>query len=346
MSEAASEIVSSSSTAQVEGVAVASDSGCVAASAAVPASASCSDAASMLSGAAESAPNLDAGPASSAAAVSSSNSAAVSASSSSSNQGSTCRCEVCGTSGILANFYSPRFCSRECRYERNKGNHVLPRPDIGIITCRECGKTGSSTEFFSAKYCSKKCRYERGGRPPAHRANAAAPGDIAPAADARSKLDAPGRPQPSLNSDANAAVPPVAAAARTAQAFSFRNASSTPALFDSSTNQIASNVAANWQLLVDYQPKEKEHALPYATPLPSLQICNSYSGSCWIPSPSCRTTSCACLCTAFKPRRSSPPQAVACSSWSATSTLVLRVRRTPTLWMIAKRTTTRFEKCG
>jgi hypothetical protein len=25
---------------------------------------------------------------------------------------------------------------------------------------------------------------------------------------------------------------------------------------------------------------------------------------------------------------------------------VLRVRRTPTLWMIAKRTMTRFEKCG
>ena len=176
--------------------------------------------------------------------------------------------------GIIANFYSPRFCSRECRYERNKGNHVLPRPDIGIITCRECGKTGSSTEFFSAKYCSKKCRYERGGRPPAQfRSDAGASADSAVSSDLRlksdvrsSKFDAvtPRLPS-SLHPDSNACLPLAAGMPllSTAHASITRpSPACTPAL-DTSTYQMTSAVAANWQMLADYQPRDKEHAMPY-----------------------------------------------------------------------------------
>ena len=193
-----------------------------------------------------------------------------------SNPGASCRCEVCGISGVVSNFYSPRFCSRECRYERNKGNHVLPRPDIGIITCRECGKVGSSTEFFSAKYCSKKCRYERGGRPlPQSRADElGASADLTALPDSRHKAKHDGsshRHSISLPADASAYVPlatapPILApSVKGAHVSSFYHVSSAAAALDSTTNHTAATVAANWQLLVDYQPRDKDHAgsLPY-----------------------------------------------------------------------------------
>jgi hypothetical protein len=176
--------------------------------------------------------------------------------------------------GIIANFYSPRFCSRECRYERNKGNHVLPRPDIGIITCRECGKTGSSTEFFSAKYCSKKCRYERGGRPPAHfRSDPGASVDSAISSDSRLKSDvrsskfdaATSRPSSLPHPDSNACLPLAAGMPllATAHASILRPSLTYTPAFDASTHQMTSTVAANWQMLADYQPRDKEQAMPY-----------------------------------------------------------------------------------
>lgn len=188
------------------------------------------------------------------------------------NSGARCRCEVCGISGTVSNFYSPRFCSRECRYERNKGNHVLPRPDIGIITCRECGKVGSSTEFFSAKYCSKKCRYERGGRPPPQsRSNEVdASGDSTATLDLRLKAKrdiAAQRLSASLPSEPNAVAPPratgfpmLASIPRGFNPSSFHTLQSSAAgtAIDSSSNYVAATVAANWQLLVDYQPRDKD----------------------------------------------------------------------------------------
>lgn len=194
---------------------------------------------------------------------------------SNSNSGAPCRCEVCGVSGMVSNFYSPRFCSRECRYERNKGNHVLPRPDIGIITCRECGKVGSSTEFFSAKYCSKKCRYERGGRPPPQfRSN-----EVDASCDSTANLEirlkakrdiTAQRLSASLPSEPNALVPPratglpmLAPIPRGFNPSSFHALQSSAAdtatdIHSSLQSIMAANVAANWQLLVDYQPRDKD----------------------------------------------------------------------------------------
>ncbi len=194
--------------------------------------------------------------------------------------GVACRCEVCGVSGYVSNFYSPRFCSRECRYERNKGNHVLPRPDIGIITCRECGKVGSSTEFFSAKYCSKKCRYERGGRPPPQPRSddAGATGDSSAALDLRRKEKSAKRDSASQRlsisdpADMNAYAPrsvglPTMAPASSSHVSTFHqlHASAAATAIDSTANQIAATFAANWQLLVDHQPRDRDHtaSFPY-----------------------------------------------------------------------------------
>ena len=195
------------------------------------------------------------------------------------NSSAPCRCEVCGVGGIVSNFYSPRFCSRECRYERNKGNHVLPRPDIGIITCRECGKVGSSTEFFSAKYCSKKCRYERGGRPAPHSqsSDAGVTGDSSSNLDPRHKAKrdlaalnhSAALPSDSISFAARAVtLPVVASAARGVHVSTYHHPlhnSAAANTIDSTSNQVAATVAANWQLLVDYQPRDREQAasVPY-----------------------------------------------------------------------------------
>jgi hypothetical protein len=142
---------------------------------------------------------------------------------------------------------------------------------------------GSSTEFFSAKYCSKKCRYERGGRPPPQPRSddAGATGDSAAAAvesrqraEARAKHDSASlRHYTSNPADLNAYAPraiglpttvPAVAGAHTST-FHHLHPAASAAVTDSMANQIAASFAANWQLLVDYQPRDRDQtaSFPY-----------------------------------------------------------------------------------
>lgn len=80
-----------------------------------------------------------------------------------------CKCKVCGTTFLAAGraYQNAKFCSTDCRNQRNRDEEVHKNGQMVTKICNGCGKsyTVRSSYIDSQKFCSRECGHKYANLP-------------------------------------------------------------------------------------------------------------------------------------------------------------------------------------